>query len=219
VSGLVDHSSICERTYSFQSSCIDPVGYEQTSCSCPSGYDPSPIVVDVDDSGFALTNAANGVSFDMMAMDDPLQIAWTAPGSTNAFLALDRNGNGNIDDGTELFGNHTPQPELPWPNGFKALAEYDKAENGGNGDGVIDHNDSIFSQLRLWQDANHNGVSESGELHTLAELGLQSIDLDYKESRRTDEFGNKFRYRSKVRDVHGAQLGRWAWDVFLVTSH
>jgi hypothetical protein len=68
----------------------------------------------------------------------------------------------------------------------------------------------------LWQDANHDGVSQASELHTLPQLGLQAVELNYKESKRTDEFGNKFRYRAKVRDAHGAQVGRWAWDVFLL---
>jgi len=60
-------------------------------------------------------------------------------------------------------------------------------------------------------------LSESSELHSLPEVGLQLIDLDFKSSKRTDQYGNHFSYRSKVKDIHGAQLGRWAWDVYLVS--
>lgn len=136
-----------------------------------------------------------------------------AIGSSNAFLVLDRNRDGLIDNGSELFGDLT-QPSSLNPNGFLALAQYDKAKNSGNNDGRIDRRDAIFSELKFWQDSNHNGISEPNELKMLPEL-MSAIDLNYKEARRVDEYGNQFRYRSKVYNLNGIQNGRWAWDVFL----
>ena len=172
-------------------------------------------------NGFQLSSASAGVDFDIRAVGTAQRISWTTPSSDDAWLALDRNGNGVIDDGSELFGNYTLQPDPPVGqerNGFLALAEYDKPANGGNGDGLITPSDSMFSSLRLWQDRNHNGISEAGELISLHAAGLKTIELNYKQAKKEDEYGNYFRYRAKVKDSKGVQLGRWAWDVFLVSG-
>ena len=215
----IPHLGSCSSA--FANKCLMYGGdYDFETCTCSGCAEcgGSPILIDVKGDGFRLTGASAGVSFDLEANGLPQRWSWTAENSDDAWLALDRNSNGTIDDGSELFGNFTHQPISDTPNGFKALAEFDSFARGGNGDGVIDQNDAIYSSLRLWQDSNHNGVSEANELHTLSELGVKTVELDYKPSKKTDEYGNRFKYRAKVKDSKGEQLGRWAWDVFLVSQ-
>jgi len=200
--------------------CSDCYGNGGSYCS-QTGACWTPVVIDVNGNGFNLTNAHDGVMFAPDSSSQLLRTAWTAPHSDDAFLVMDRNGNAMIDDGTELFGSASPQPAPPagqLRQGFRALALYDKPEHGGNNDNQIDAGDPVFAQLELWQDRNHNGVSEAHELQPLSASPVRVIELDYRESRRTDEHGNGFRYRAKVRDARGAQVGRWAWDVFPVSA-
>jgi hypothetical protein len=179
-------------------------------------------LIDTDNSdhrhGFELTSAADGVLFDLICDGRQMPLAWTARGSEAAWLALDRNGNGLIDDGSELFGSATPQPppaEGELKNGFAALRVYDSPQMGGNGDGFIDKNDAIFPSLRLWRDINHDGKTDPGELQSLASQGITRIDLRYRVADKVDQFGNAFYLRGRAFDRSGKARGIFLWDVFL----
>jgi hypothetical protein len=177
----------------------------------------SPIILDVAGDGYKLTSVDDGVRFDLNADGNAELVAWTRADSDDEFLAMDRNGNGQIDDGSELFGNHTPayadRSDLTTANGFEALKFLGSPSYGvAVPDGAISARDAAFSRLLLWRDANHNGISEPEELTSAASAGVVSISTDYKEKRRVDKFGNEFRQKGTVTWLDGSDA---VYDVWL----
>ncbi|OWV96968.1 immunoglobulin-like domain-containing protein [Rhizobium sp. R693] len=128
-----------------------------------------PIVLDLDHNGVALTSLDQGVQFDINADGHKDQIAWTA--GSDGILALDVDGNGKIDNGSEIFSPHFAGGT--YVDGLAALSTLDS-----NHDGKIDATDEVFSKLTVWQDLNHNGITDSGELSSLADHSISSISLD-----------------------------------------
>ncbi|WP_162260548.1 beta strand repeat-containing protein [Rhizobium sp. Root708] len=128
-----------------------------------------PIILDLDHNGIALTALDQGVQFDINADGHKDQIAWTA--GTDGILAYDVDGNGTIDNGTEIFSPHFAGGT--YVDGLAALATLDS-----NHDGKIDANDEAFAKLTVWQDLNHNGITDAGELSSLADHSIASISLD-----------------------------------------
>jgi hypothetical protein len=134
----------------------------------------SPLVLDLDGDGVRLGAVEDGVAFDLLASGSKVRAAWIAGG--DALLVRDRNGNGAIDDATELFGNATGGGA--YDDGFQALATLDT-----NGDGAIDARDAAFGELRVWSDRDHDGISAPRELSTLTDAGVRSLELG---ARRVD---------------------------------
>ncbi len=162
-----------------------------------------PLIIDTARDGYRLTSVENGVRFDLNADGVPEQVAWTRRDSDDAFLVMDRNGNGRIDDGTELFGNFTPAypntPDITAPNGFEALRFTESPSYGQSyADRQIDRRDAVYARLMLWRDRNHNGYSEPEELELLSRSGIEAIETDYRLSRKVDRHGNEFRQRGRV---------------------
>ncbi|MBU6140978.1 MAG: hypothetical protein KGP29_05460 [Proteobacteria bacterium] len=133
-----------------------------------------PLTLDLDNDGIELVNVTSSTAFfdlDVIANEDGTytsdgvkeQVGWVS--SDDGLLTLDKNGNGEVDNILELFGKTNK-------TGTQELREYDL-----NSDGVINSNDSVFSQLKVWQDFNQNGLSESSELKSLTDLGITSINV------------------------------------------
>jgi hypothetical protein len=166
------------------------------------GNDPDsacPLVIDAKGNGVKLTTAERGVVFDIDGDGQAEQVGWTKADSDDVWLAMDRNGNGRIDDGTELFGNNTPvRTGQTTSNGFEAL-NFLQSESVGLAalDSAIAASDAAWGGLLLWRDANHNGVSEPDELTRVVDSPLSSIDLRYEIVSKVRK-GNEIKERSSV---------------------
>jgi Ca2+-binding RTX toxin-like protein len=157
----------------------------------------SPIVLDLNGDGIKTTEVSQQTYFDFDGNGFSEQTGWISSG--DGLLVLDRNSNGLIDSGTELFGDQSILNDgSKSPNGFEALKDLD-----GNGDGTIDSSDSIYGSLKVWLD-DGDGVTQSSELKTLAELNIQSIDLGYSASQLIDEYGNEHKQISSFTKGDGS---------------
>jgi hypothetical protein len=152
----------------------------------------SPIVIDLANNGIKLGEAGVGVYFDVNADGVRDHVQWLRRGGDEGFLAMDRTGNGLIDDGTELFGVGTPMilENRKAPNGFVGLAQHDSRQLGGNDDGLITDADAIWPQLRIWVDLDADGVSAPGEMRSLRSFGLTALQTIPKLRKYVDQAGN-----------------------------
>ena len=172
--------------------------YERRSCV-------SAILVALgSDHFYRLTSVRDGVRFDIDADGTPDQVSWTHIGTPVAFLAVDRDHDGAVTSGKELFGRHT------WPgssHGYIALADMALDANGGASRGTVSEDDPLFPLLLLWTDANHNGVSEKSELQRVGDR-LSELGLGYQPESGRDPAGNVFLYEgwARLRTLPGRNL-------------
>ncbi len=173
ISGEGQHTFLFEHQTGTDYTLVDLVGYNLGNNSLASIFGTNkpidPIILDLDHNGIALTTLEHGVSFDINADGHQDKIAWTA--GTDGILAYDVDGNGKIDNGSEIFSPHFAGGN--YVDGLQALATLDS-----NHDGKIDASDEAFSKLLVWQDLNHNGISDAGELSSLADHQIASLSLD-----------------------------------------
>ncbi|HVG24690.1 MAG TPA: hypothetical protein VND45_11090 [Thermoanaerobaculia bacterium] len=175
-------------------------------------HNGSPIVLDLSGDGYRMTSVADGVTFDLRNDGQARLVAWTRHDTQQAFLGLDRDGNGMIDNGGELFGNYTPlQSGALAQNGFEALRELDE-----NGDRKVDELDPAWQSLVLWTDENHDGVSSPGECQPIAASVVVALETDYRHIGRSDRWNNYYSYMAHFWIRRGASTARRIYfDVFL----
>lgn len=201
-------------------SCPTPPSYEVLGCSYEQTiewdyvgehwYCASPILINLKkNQPYRLTSVADGVLFDLNADGIVDRVAWTYADDDVAWLAIDRNGNGTIDNGTELFGSFTNEAH----NGFEALSNMQLAERGARRS-IVDADDAVYHRLLLWTDRNHDGISQSKELEPFSKQfsGVQMAYQVNTASDRTDANGNTYYYRGEV--VKRTEAGKNPLDFF-----
>ncbi len=159
------------------------------------GGNTTPLILDLNGDGVRTSSMVNGVYFDIAATGQSVLTGWTD--GKDGLLALDLDGDGKINDGSELFGAGTNLATGKATNGYEALGQYDL-----NKDKVIDATDAVFTNLVVWADANGDGITQAGELHSLADLGVASISLAALSGTQEDN-GNIFGMTSSWTGVDG----------------
>jgi len=156
-----------------------------------------PLAIDLNGDGVQTISIDSGVLFDFN--NDQMRTGTGWLDANDGFLAYDRNGNGMIDNGSELFGVDTRKSDGSLAkDGFDALRDLDS-----NGDGVFNSADTDFGNVRVWQDKNSDGVSQADELRTLDELGITAIHLDSQET-NIDSNGNRIAATGTVEFADGS---------------
>lgn len=178
---------------------VPQIGDRIDALFASTGRMSSPLILDLDGNGVQTLGLSAGVHFDHDGNRFAEGTGWVGP--NDGMLVLDRNGNGVIDDGRELFGNNTLLPDGQQAvNGFAALAALDS-----NQDGKIDAADELFSSLRVWRDSNSDGVTGDDEFLTLEQAGVASIGLKYAGSSATDPEGNRHFQAGSFTRVDGSR--------------
>lgn len=186
--------------------CVREAQLDECGCCLSS----SPIALRLAPGRPNFSGTENGVVFDITGTGRLFLMGWPLT-TDDAWLVLDRNDNGQVDNGSELFGNWTPLASgTVAKNGYQALAELD-----ANRDNLVDESDPDFSLLLLWVDRDRNGRSSSSECMSLSRTGITALSVDYRESGQRDREGNFFRLRAKVYS-NFAPLDRFSYDVYPV---
>lgn len=160
-------------------------------------YPVDPLILDLDCDGIETVSVEDGVNFDFDNNGFAEKTGWV--GADDGLLVRDIDGNGQIDNGSELFGDMTSMEEAVASHGFEALQQFDT-----NQDNVINQMDAIYSELSVWKDANQNGQVDEGELLTLEELGIAGLNLVYEDIEVRDENGNSHSQASTYMNTDGS---------------